>query len=335
MAESMDLLIEKLLKMAGIADDEDAVALPNVDTPAGAFAPSPLGQVTVVDQSVGRGASIDNAKTMPYATVKSNTTPGQGKDVHLPDDWFEQRGDSCEGYYWAKRLKPPDKSSKSQNGKCSVCKRETAWYCFGCNRYLCNIPPQQGASFKKKVKKKAAAGKAKVKGILIQSSKDTSTKDEDVAKKKKKKSRKSDDKEKKRGTRGSEDGGEKKSKKEQAKDKAKGRQKKKKMKMELLKKYPRRFFSKVPVVKDGKLVTEEDGMPAHETKYGEYTCYHIAHLECWKRCCHDNMAEVQAEVMRQTEKAEIERKRKEEEQQQSSRSKRSRRSNTLKPNVLR
>jgi hypothetical protein len=69
MAESMDLLIEKVLKMARIEDDDNILALPNVATPTGAFAPSPLGQVTVVDQSVGRGAPIDNAS--PYPTVKS------------------------------------------------------------------------------------------------------------------------------------------------------------------------------------------------------------------------------------------------------------------------
>ena len=99
MAESMDLLIEKILKMASIEDNDNILALPHIATPTGAFAPSPFGQVTVVDQSLGRGAPIDNAKEMPYATVKSNTTPGQGVDVHLPDDWFEQRATSCEGIY--------------------------------------------------------------------------------------------------------------------------------------------------------------------------------------------------------------------------------------------
>ena len=71
--------------------------------------------------------------------------------------------------------------------------------------------------------------------------------------------------------------GGKKSKREQSKDDAKGQRRKKKLKMDLLKKYPRRFTLRVPVVKDGKLVTDEDGEPSHEENYDEYTCYHIAH----------------------------------------------------------
>ena len=51
------------------------------------------------------------------------------------------------------------------------------------------------------------------------------------------------------------------SKKEEAKEEAKGRRKKKTTKMELLNKYPRRFFSNVPVVNRGILVTEEDVSP--------------------------------------------------------------------------
>jgi hypothetical protein len=80
--------------MARIEDDDNILALPNIATPTGAFLPSPLGQVTVVDQSVGRGAPIDNAKEMSYPTVKSNR---QWKDAHFPDEWFEQRAESCEG----------------------------------------------------------------------------------------------------------------------------------------------------------------------------------------------------------------------------------------------
>ncbi len=51
---------------------------------------------------------------------------------------------------------------------------------------------------------------------------------------------------------------------------------------DLLGKFPRRFTLRVLVLKDRKLVTVEDGEPCHchEDSYGEYTCYHIVHLEC-------------------------------------------------------
>jgi len=38
---------------------------------------------------------------MAYATIKSNITPGQGKDVHLPDQWFLERAAACARVYWA------------------------------------------------------------------------------------------------------------------------------------------------------------------------------------------------------------------------------------------
>ncbi len=336
MAESMDLLIEKVLELGGIISDDNSTELmmPSTITPSGAFAPSPLGQVTVIDQSTGRGQPIDNAKQMPFATWKSNTTPGQGKDVHVPDEWFELRADSCEGCFWGKRLKPPNQGSKPHKGSCSVCKRETAWYCFGCRRYLCNIPPQQKLSVKKKVKKKAAKLVSDTTGMLIQSSRSKGTKKKKSGAKKKKSVEDSDEKrKKKRGKKGSKVDGGKKSKKEQAKDVAKARKKKKKLKEDLLKKYPRRFTLRVPVLKDRKLVTDEDGVPCQEDSYGEYTCYHIAHLECWKTCCHENTVEVQAAVTQQTEKAERDRKRREEEQrqQQQNSSKRSRHTSTGRP----
>ena len=48
--------------MASVEDDDNILALPDVAAPTGAFAPSPLGQVTVVDQSVRRGGRLTMLK---------------------------------------------------------------------------------------------------------------------------------------------------------------------------------------------------------------------------------------------------------------------------------
>eukprot|EP00984_Skeletonema_dohrnii_P005593 scaffold1972_cov82-Skeletonema_dohrnii-CCMP3373.AAC.2 len=64
------------------------------------------------------------------------------------------------------------------------------------------------------------------------------------------------------------------------------------MKHGMLSKYPKRFTTNVPVVKDGMLATSGPFKePKFEERHGEYTCYHIAHLECWKQCRHDNTIE--------------------------------------------
>eukprot|EP00984_Skeletonema_dohrnii_P023914 scaffold13021_cov73-Skeletonema_dohrnii-CCMP3373.AAC.2 len=148
-ADSIDLFIDLILKHAGIgsgADDGRAIDLSGLqdDLPSGVFAPSLSGAVTTVDQS-NDNETEDKSKVMPYATVKSNTTPGQGQDVYVPSQWFEERSKTCDGVYWGKRLKRLENSrwTQTETSTCHVCKRDTAWHCFGCNRYLCNIPPQQ------------------------------------------------------------------------------------------------------------------------------------------------------------------------------------------------
>ena len=63
-----------------------------------------------------------------YATVKSNTTPGQGQDVYVPSQWFEERSKTCDGVYWGKRPKSLENSRSTQpeTATCHVCKRDTA-----------------------------------------------------------------------------------------------------------------------------------------------------------------------------------------------------------------
>eukprot|EP00984_Skeletonema_dohrnii_P005592 scaffold1972_cov82-Skeletonema_dohrnii-CCMP3373.AAC.1 len=94
------------------------------DVTSGVFAPSPSGAVTTVDQS-----NDNDTEVMPYATVKSNKTPGQG-------------GFKREHKLRLKRLEN-SRSTQPETATYHVCKKDTAWYCFGCNLYLCNIPPQQ------------------------------------------------------------------------------------------------------------------------------------------------------------------------------------------------
>ena len=53
----MDRLTEKVLIMDGIFNNGDSAEVfvpPNAKAPSGVFAPSPLEQATVVDQSMGR-----------------------------------------------------------------------------------------------------------------------------------------------------------------------------------------------------------------------------------------------------------------------------------------
>ena len=49
------------------------------------------------------------------------------------------------------------------------------------------------------------------------------------------------------------------------------------------KKVPRRFYVDVPKLgKDGKVMTDSKG-PIFTRQWSEYSCYHIAHQEAWKR----------------------------------------------------
>ena len=64
----------------------------------------------------------------------------------------------------------------------------------------------------------------------------------------------------------------------------KAKKKKKKARIKLVwKKVPRRFYVDVPKLgKDGKVMTDSKG-PMFTRQWGEYSCYHIAHQEAWKR----------------------------------------------------
>ncbi len=48
-------------------------------------------------------------------------------------------------------------------------------------------------------------------------------------------------------------------------------------------KYPALFYVEVPKFKDGRIQTDKNGNVIFVREYGEYTCYHIAHHEQWKK----------------------------------------------------
>ena len=74
----------------------------------------------------------------------------------------------------------------------------------------------------------------------------------------------------------------KKGKKKKKSKKAKKKKKKARIKL-VWKKVPRRFYVDVPKLgKDGKVMTDSKG-PIFTRQWSEYTCYHIAHQEAWKR----------------------------------------------------
>jgi hypothetical protein len=58
------------------------------------------------------------------------------------------------------------------------------------------------------------------------------------------------------------------------------------------KEYPTTFCIEVPQVSNGEVVTDRDGYPIYVKKYGEYSCYHIAHHEAWKKHLHASNSSV-------------------------------------------
>ena len=87
----------------------------------------------------------------------------------------------------------------------------------------------------------------------------------------------------------------------------KAKKKKRKARIKLVwKKVPRRFYVDVPKLgKDGKVMTDSKG-PMFTRQWGEYSCYHIAHQEAWKRHLHKQQAELVTQVDEATKKAEKE-----------------------------
>ena len=97
----------------------------------------------------------------------------------------------------------------------------------------------------------------------------------------------------------------KKGKKKKKSKKAKKKKKKARIKL-VWKKVPRRFYVNVPKLgKDGKIMTDSKG-PIFTRQWSEYTCYHIAHQEAWKRHLHKQQAELVTQCDEATKKAEKE-----------------------------
>ena len=58
-----------------------------------------------------------------------------------PHQEFVERCLSCNGTFPSMRFDP---LKKDQRVTCAICKQKTKHYCWGCRRYLCSEPPQNG-----------------------------------------------------------------------------------------------------------------------------------------------------------------------------------------------
>ena len=101
---------------------------------------------------------------MPCVTGVSGYTPGRGFSIAKPHPQFVDRCMKCNGSYAAKRVikngaqGDPKKAGRRVNVKkgktkpkkpeqrrrCHLCGSKTNFFCFGCHRYLCNMPPKNG-----------------------------------------------------------------------------------------------------------------------------------------------------------------------------------------------
>ena len=60
--------------------------------------------------------------------------------------------------------------------------------------------------------------------------------------------------------------------------------------------YPALFCVEVPIMSNGRIQTNELGAPMFKKEYGEYTCYHIAHHEAWKKYLYETQQETIAQL---------------------------------------
>ena len=56
-------------------------------------------------------------------------------------DAFNERCSKCTGTKYAFQMKNINNPTEpAQQISCALCGRRTSWFCFGCRRWLCNIP---------------------------------------------------------------------------------------------------------------------------------------------------------------------------------------------------
>ena len=277
-----------------MAEEEDGdVDRGNLPDPAGAYAPSPGGPV---DASPEPGH-----QEMPPARNISGSTPGRGGNLQLQPVEFFERCEKCIGVFLAKRVKvhDDDDGSSSSSGSstshssdesetevamnnnardsydrdrslCHICHRQTDYECQGCGRTLCIKPPRKEDLEKVLAKQSKLLGSNKrARRSTGSTTKKSSSNKGKAGRKKKKKSRKSS----------------RKSKKDSSAPL---------MVPRIKKEYPTTFCIEVPQVQvsNGEVVTDRDGYPIYVKKYGEYSCYHIAHHEAWKKHLHASNSSV-------------------------------------------
>ena len=78
---------------------------------------------------------------MPCVAGITGKTPGKGSSRNNPPAEFVDRCLHCNGTFPSVRFDP---KKKDQRATCSICKRKTKHYCWGCRRYLCSEPPLNG-----------------------------------------------------------------------------------------------------------------------------------------------------------------------------------------------
>jgi hypothetical protein len=261
--ESLELFYESLLDLARDTSRQKRFAkiMPN---PSGVYAPSP----GVNTRASATKKGTPQVQKMPPGRSSLGTTPGKGQSIDMLPREFLERGNRCTGVFIAKRACEPegerdssDEEDSDEDGNedkksrmrrsCFLCRKLTQYVCHGCGRAFCMEPPQE--KFLKKVLAK--------RNTLTEKEKRREEKEKQMQAKKK-------------------GGGKKKGSKKKGKGKGHTKQNNThKVQMKVKAKYPKLFCVEVPKFKE----TDKNGNVIFIREYGEYTCYHIAHHEQWKK----------------------------------------------------
>ena len=282
-ADSVERLQDVIIRAAN--QDQHVGTPTSMPNPTGIYAPSPGPAGAAKSRSKKKkrkAASTETALEMPPGRTSIGVTPGKGSSLdELPKE-FVDRCTSCLGIFYGKRVKSPDdeeeedvssdssddedntdgkkKTKKAKDNRlrspCHLCRALTDYVCNGCGRTLCFKPPQKKNL--DKVLSKRNNGKKKASGSG------------------------GGNKGKSKAKNNGQGSGKKKGKK-------KGKSTKKKPNPEMVQPriksaYPSKYRVDVPMTVNGRIkIDKTTKEPVFETYHGEYTCYHIAHKEAWKK----------------------------------------------------
>jgi len=215
---------------------------------------------------------------MPPGRTITGATPGRGGSLNTVTEEFHLRSENCLGIFIAKRSEAPDgetdgdassddntsvedrsvKKKSRMRRHCHICNKQTPWVCHGCGRSLCMDPPKSKALQKiinDRMKKKSHQ----------QSNKKKKSKPKNKGGKSGKASAGGGTKKKKTATR------------------QKGKSNPILRETKIKASYPELFCVEVPKTVNGRDQFDRNNEPFFQKEYGEYTCYHIAHHESWKK----------------------------------------------------